>query len=162
MLSHVDQHGNARMVNVSRKRATMRQAIVQGIVTLSREAFVALQRASLEKGDALTVAKLAGIQAAKRTAELIPLAHPLPIEHLEVTFSPEETSCCVRVTATAVTTAKTGIELEAFVAAAIAALALYDMIKAVDPGAKVTDLALIKKTGGRQPFRRDVPCEQPS
>ena len=142
------------MVDVSVKAPTRRQAHVQAIIRLSPEAFQAIEQQSLKKGDPLTVAKIAGIQAAKRTSELIPLCHPLPIEHLEIAFEPDAATHAIRLVAQATTTAKTGIELEAFVAAAVASLALYDMVKAVDPAATITDLQLLRKTGGKQPFSR--------
>lgn len=142
------------MLDVSAKAPTRRQAHVQAVIHLSPEAFEAIQQQSLKKGDPFTVAKIAGIQAAKRTAELIPLCHPLPIEHLEIAFEPDATTHTIRLVAQATTTAKTGIELEAFVAAAIGALALYDMVKAVDPAATITDLQLLRKTGGKQGFQR--------
>ena len=142
------------MVDVSAKAPTRRHAEVQSVIHLSPEAFKAIRQQALVKGDPLTVAKIAGMQAAKRTDELIPLAHPLPIEHLEITFEPDATTHTIRLVAQATTTAKTGIELEAFVAAAIGALALYDMVKAVDPAATITDLQLLRKTGGKQGFQR--------
>ena len=153
-LSHLDRNGRAKMLDVSAKTPTRRQAHVQAVINLSPEAFEAIQQQSLKKGDPFTVAKIAGIQAAKRTAELIPLCHPLPVEHLEITFEPDATTHTIRLVAQATTTAKTGIELEAFVAAAIGALALYDMVKAVDPAATITDLQLLRKTGGKQGFQR--------
>ena len=154
LLSHVDENGRARMVDVGPKVATHRDAQVSCCVRLSAEAMDAVHRHTLAKGDAFTVAQIAGIQAAKRTAELIPLCHPLPIDHLDVSFSSDPHARTIRVTAVASTTAKTGIEMEAFVAASVAALALYDMIKAVDPGATITDVRLIRKTGGKQAFQR--------
>ena len=153
-LSHLDRNGRARMIDVSAKAPTRRQAQVQAVIRLSPEAFEAMQRQSLKKGDPFTVAKIAGIQAAKRTSDLIPLCHPLPLEHLEIIFEPDAATHTVRLIAQTTTTAKTGIELEAFVAAAVASLALYDMVKAVDPAATITDLQLLRKTGGSQPFRR--------
>jgi cyclic pyranopterin phosphate synthase len=143
------------MIDVSAKAPTRRQAHVQAVINLSPEAFEAIQQQSLKKGDPCTVAKIAGIQAAKRTAELIPLCHPLPIEHLEITFEPDATTHTVRLVAQATTTAKTGVEMEAFVAVSVASLALYDMVKAIDPSATITDLYLVRKTGGKQGFQRD-------
>ena len=137
------------MIDVSAKPPTRRQAHVQAVIRLSAEAFEAIQHQRLSKGDPFTVAKIAGIQAAKRTSELIPLCHPLPIEHLEIVFELDAATHTVRLLAQATTTAKTGIELEAFVAAAVASLALYDMVKAVDPAAMITDLRLLRKTGGK-------------
>ena len=142
------------MVDVSAKAPTRRQARVQAVITLSPEAFEAIRQQSLTKGDPFTVAKIAGIQAAKRTAEFIPLCHPLPLDHLEVTYEPDAAAHSIRLVASAATTAKTGVELEAFVAAAIGALTLYDMVKAIDPAATITDLYLLRKTGGKQPFKR--------
>ena len=157
-LSHLDGHGRARMVDVGAKMPTRREARVGCVVRLSAEAMRAIREHGLAKGDAFTVAKIAGIQAAKRTAELIPLCHPLPIEHIEITFEPDVKTNEIAITACTSTTAKTGIELEAFTAASVAALALYDMIKAVDPAATITDLQLLSKTGGKQPFMRSARC----
>jgi cyclic pyranopterin phosphate synthase len=140
------------MVDVSAKAPTPRQAQAQAVIRLSPEAFEAIQQQALKKGDPFTVATIAGIQAAKRTSELIPLCHPLPIEHLDVAYEPDATAHAIRVVARAVTTAKTGIEMEAFVAASVASLALYDMVKAVDPGATISDLRLLRKTGGTRSF----------
>ena len=153
-LTHLDRHGRARMVDVGAKPSTSRQAQVECRLHLTPEAFEAIRAQRLVKGDPFTVAKIAGIQAAKRTAELIPLCHPLPIEHLEIRFEPDASAHAIRLTAQAKTTAKTGIELEAFVAAAIGAIALYDMVKALDPAATITGLQLIRKTGGKSPFHR--------
>ena len=150
------------MVDVGAKAPTPRAAIVQCLVRLSPEAFAALQQAQLKKGDAMTVAQLAGIQAAKRTDELIPLCHSLPLEHVAVSLIPDEAAGAVRVRCRTATTAKTGVEMEAFVGAAAAALALYDMIKAVDPLATITDLQLMEKSGGTHTIRRSRPCVQPS
>ena len=156
------------MVDVSAKAPTRRWARVQAVITLSPEAFEAIQHQSLKKGDPFTVATIAGIQAAKRTAELIPLCHPLPLDHLEVTYASDAATHSIRLVASTATTAKTGVEMEAFVAAAIGALALYDMAKAIDPSATITDLQLLRKTGGKEPFTRvakqphGVPCAQPS
>ena len=133
------------MVDVSAKQPTRRSAIVGAVLRLSAEAFEAIQGQRLVKGDAFTVAKIAGIQAAKRTAELIPLCHPLTIEHLDVRFTLEPATHTIRLEAQATTTAKTGIEMEAFTAAAVAALTLYDMVKAVDPAATISELKLIRK-----------------
>ena len=142
------------MIDVSAKPPTRRQARVHAVIRLSPEAFEAIRQQSLKKGDPFTVAKIAGIHAAKRTSELIPLCHPLPIEHVDIRFDAEATRRAIRVEVRVTTTAKTGIEMEAFVAAAIASLTLYDMVKAVDPAATITDLQLLRKTGGAQGFER--------
>ena len=153
-LSHCDSHGRARMVDVSGKPSTPRQATVRARLEMSAEAFKALQQQSLAKGDPFTVAKIAGIQAAKRTDEIIPLCHSLPLEHLDIRFELDASTHAVSMTVEAITTAKTGIEMEAFVAAAVASLTLYDMIKAVDPSATITDLRLVQKSGGKHAFDR--------
>ena len=142
------------MVDVSAKRPSLRRAVVESSVQLSPAAFRALTDRTLTKGDALTVAKVAALQAAKRTDELIPLCHALPIEHAEVGFDLDPAACRVRIRASMATTAKTGVEMEAFVAATTAALAIYDMVKAIDPAATICDVRLVRKTGGKQPFRR--------
>ena len=153
-LSHLDRNGRARMVDVSGKAPTRRHARVQCVMHVSPDAFEAIRRQTLKKGDPITVATLAGLQAAKRTAELIPLCHPLPIEHVDLRVTLEASTHTIRVEAQVITTAKTGIEMEAFVATAMAALTLYDMVKAVDPAATITDLQLVSKTGGKQGFKR--------
>lgn len=146
------------MVDVSAKRPTVRRALVQGVITVSPDAFQALERHHVAKGDPFTVAKVAGIQAAKRTSELIPLCHPLPMDHVDLSFVPDRSTHAIRVLAEARTTARTGIEMEAFVAAAVAALTVYDMVKAVDPGATVGELQLLEKSGGRHSFQRRARC----
>ena len=160
-LSHVDSNGRARMVDVRAKTPTRRAATVQAEVRLSPAAFAALRGAQAKKGDALTVAQVAGIQAAKRTDELIPLCHSLGLEHVAVSVVPDEAAGAVRIVCETATTAKTGVEMEAFVGAAVAAVAVYDMIKAVDPGATITDLQLLQKTGGTNEFHRSRACERP-
>ena len=134
------------MVDVSEKPVTRRVAAASCRVLLAPETVAALSR--LPKGDALTVARLAGIQAAKRTSEWIPLAHPLPLDRVEVTLEPCDGG--VRIGAEVVATARTGAEMEALTACAAAALALYDMVKAVERGAVITDLRLESKSGGRR------------
>lgn len=161
-LSHFDGNGRARMVDVAAKRPSRRRAVVEATVRLSPEACRALSEQTLAKGDAFTVAKVAALQAAKRTDELIPLCHPLPIEHADVTFEAEPVKGRVRIRASVTTTAKTGIEMEAFVAATVGALAIYDMVKAMDPAAAISRVRLISKTGGRQPYQREPACAQPS
>ena len=150
------------MVDVGAKTPTARAATVQARVHLSPAAFAALHGAQAKKGDAFTVAQLAGIQAAKRTDELIPLCHTLPLEHVAVSVVPDEAAGIVRLVCETATTAKTGVEMEAFVGAAVAALTVYDMIKAVDPFATITDLQLMHKTGGKRDVRRSETCAPPS
>jgi cyclic pyranopterin phosphate synthase len=143
--SHLDAEGRARMVDVSTKPVTRREAGAACRVRLSPETVARLGR--MPKGDAIAVARLAGIQAAKRTDELIPLAHPLPLDQVEIEIEPDDDG--VEIRSRVVVVAKTGAELEAMVACSQAALALYDMVKAVERGAVITDLRLLHKSGGR-------------
>jgi len=152
---HVDARGRARMVDVGEKGATRRVAIARGTVGLGAAAFDALASGRLAKGDALAVARLAGIQAAKRTSEIVPLCHPLALESVEVDVALARGKREAVVTATARTTGKTGVEMEALTAVAAACLALYDMVKALDRGAVIREIVLLEKTGGRSgPYRR--------
>jgi cyclic pyranopterin monophosphate synthase len=145
--SHISSSGSVRMVDVSGKASTVRTARARARVVLGAAARDALRTAVLAKGDALVTAQVAGIMAAKKTAELIPLAHPLPLAHVDVALSPDDRG--VDIEATARTSAQTGVELEALVAATIAALTLYDMLKAVDKGIVIENVHLVEKTGGK-------------
>lgn len=144
-LSHVDETGGVRMVDVGGKELSRRRATARAEVRMAAETASMLRE--LPKGDALTTAQLAGIMAAKRTSELIPLCHPLPLTHVEVTLEVGEKS--VEVVATAETTAQTGVEMEALTAATVAALTVYDMAKAVDKTMRVAEVALLEKTKER-------------
>lgn len=144
-LSHYDRSGRARMVDVSSKTPTKREAEASAFVEMRREVLRALPRNP--KGDPLEVARIAGISAAKRTAELIPMCHPLPISHIDVRM--ELCDNGVSIASKVTTTAATGVEMEALVAAAIAALTVYDMCKALDKGIKIREVVLQKKTGGK-------------
>ena len=137
------------MVDVSRKRPTVRTARARALVSLGRAAFLSLDAAVNRKGDALGVARLAGIQAAKRTAEWIPLCHPLAFDSVAVSLAPRREAAEVAITAEVRGTGKTGYEMEALVAASAAALALYDMCKAADKGIEIREIALLEKTGGK-------------
>ena len=149
--SHLDSSGRAHMVDVSEKAVTRRIAEASCRVVLTPETTAALDR--LPKGDAIAVARLAGVQGAKRTAELVPLAHPLPLDQVEVEVSRDDQG--VEIRSRVVVTARTGAEMEALVACSTAALALYDMVKAVERQAVITDLRLERKSGGRSgDFRR--------
>ena len=141
-LSHVTEAGDVRMVDVGEKPSSRRRAVARATVEMSSA--TARRLRELPKGDALTTAQIAGIMAAKRTAELIPLCHPLPLSHLEVTFDVGEAS--VEITGVAETTAQTGVEMEALTAVSVAALTVYDMAKAIDKNMSVTDVALVEKT----------------
>jgi cyclic pyranopterin phosphate synthase len=141
-LSHVTEAGDVRMVDVGGKPSSRRRAVARATVQMGAE--TARRLRELPKGDALTTAQIAGIMAAKRTAELIPLCHPLPLSHVEVTFELGDAS--VEITGVAETTAQTGVEMEALTAVSVAALTVYDMAKAVDKGMSVTDVRLVEKT----------------
>ena len=146
---HVDARGRARMVDVGEKRSTRRIAVARGALAMGKTAFDALASGRLAKGDALAVARVAGIQAAKRTSEIIPLCHPLALESVDVDVTLEPARREAVVTATARITGKTGVEMEALTAAAAACLALYDMVKALDRGAVIREILLVEKSGGR-------------
>lgn len=148
-LSHLDRTGEARMVDVSAKARTDRKAVATARITMSKAAFSALEKGDAKKGDVLGTARLAGILAAKRTAELIPLCHPLSLTHIGVDFALDEPALSVAITASAKTRGKTGVEMEALTAASVAALTIYDMLKAVDKGMVIGDLHLLAKSGGR-------------
>ena len=141
-LSHVDETGEVRMVDVGGKPLSRRRAVARAVVRVAPETIG--QLASLPKGDALVTAKLAGIQAAKRTSELIPLCHPLPLTHIGVEIELGEAQ--VEIVASAETTAQTGVEMEALVAASVAALTIYDMAKAIDKAMEIGDVRLLEKT----------------
>ncbi len=148
-LSHVGPDGAARMVDVGAKPATERSATAEGAVRMSRAAFELVESNAVSKGDVLGVARVAGIQAAKRTAELIPLCHPLAMTYIEVEPTLDDALPGVRVTATARTEGKTGVEMEALTAVAAACLTVYDMVKSADRGMIIEAVRLIHKSGGR-------------
>ncbi|MEE8112303.1 MAG: cyclic pyranopterin monophosphate synthase MoaC [Acidobacteriota bacterium] len=148
-LTHLDSEGNLRMVDVGDKPLTNRQAVAEGTVRMSDEAFRALRDHRLSKGDALTAARFAGIQAAKRTSEWIPLCHPIPIHKIEVECRFGEAAPEVVITATAAARWSTGVEMEALTAVAAAALTVYDMCKSVDRSIVLTEIRLLEKTGGK-------------
>lgn len=146
-LTHIDEQGAARMVDVAAKADTHREAVAECFVRLAPDTVQALQEANLDKGDALGVARVAGIMAAKRTPELIPLCHPLPITGLGVEFEIQEDG--VRIEAGARVTGKTGVEMEALTAVAIAGLTVIDMVKALEKGPTIERMRLLSKSGGK-------------
>jgi cyclic pyranopterin phosphate synthase len=150
-LSHVDEQGRARMVDVGAKADTERVAVARGRITMQPETLALVQAGAVHKGDVLTVAQVAGIQAAKRTHELIPMCHPLLLTHVAVDLSPGGTAgaAWIDVEATVRTTGKTGVEMEALTAVSVAALTVYDMCKAADRGMVVEDVRLVHKSGGK-------------
>ena len=152
-LSHVDRRGRARMVDVSGKAVTAREAVARGEIRMSAVARRLIRAGAVAKGDPLQAARLAGVMAAKRTADLIPLCHPLPLTHVDVELTP--TRAGYRIEATVRTTAQTGVEMEALTAVSVAALTVYDMVKAVDRGMVIGNVCLVEKSGGRSgPYRR--------
>ena len=148
-LTHLNAQGEVRMVDVSAKPDTVRTATAQGVVVMRPETLALILQGKMEKGDVFTTARLAGIAAAKRTWDLIPLAHQVPLSHVGVEFQSDPSRGLVTITATARTTAKTGVEMEALTAVSIGALTVYDMCKAVDRGMKVQDVRLLEKRGGQ-------------
>jgi len=147
-LSHLDESGRARMVDVGDKPTSRRTAVADGMVRMSHEAFEQVREARIAKGDVLTVAELAGILGAKRTGELIPLCHPLGLDVVRVEAQLDASLPGVRVTATAATEARTGVEMEALTAVAVACLTIYDMAKAADREMTIERIRLLSKTGG--------------
>jgi cyclic pyranopterin phosphate synthase len=148
-LTHLDATGNAHMVDVSEKHVTSRSATAKARVLMLPETLALILSGTAKKGDVLATARIAGIMAAKRTHELIPLCHPLLITKVSVDFVADEKTSSVEVNATVRVEGKTGVEMEALTACSVAALTLYDMCKAVDPGMKITDLRLTEKSGGK-------------
>ena len=148
MLTHFDASGQAHMVDVSGKSPTMRQAVAEAVVVMSPET-LALAQGGAAKGDVLGVARLAGIMGAKRTSDLIPLCHPLPLDKVSVDLVADPALPGIRITATARTTGRTGVEMEALTAASVAALTVYDMLKAAQKDMRIEGIRLLKKTGGK-------------
>jgi cyclic pyranopterin phosphate synthase len=148
-LSHVDKSGSARMVDVAAKPDSSRAALATGSITMARETFEAIRENRIAKGDVLSVARVAGIMAAKRTAELIPLCHPVALTNAAVELELDPSLPGVRVSASATTVGKTGVEMEALTAVATALLTIYDMAKAMDRGMIIGEIALAEKSGGQ-------------
>ncbi len=154
-LSHLDEEGRARMVDVGDKPATDRRAVAEAVVTMAPATAAAVERGDGPKGDVTSTARIAGIQAGKRTAELIPLCHPLSLSFLDVAIAVDAAAGEVRLTAEARTTGPTGVEMEALTACSVAALTVYDMVKGIERGVVVGPIQLVEKTGGRHDWRRD-------
>ncbi|MBO19263.1 MAG: cyclic pyranopterin monophosphate synthase MoaC [Chloroflexi bacterium] len=148
-LTHLDEQGRAKMVDVGDKDVTSREAIARGHVSVQPETARLIKEGLMKKGDVLTIAQLAGIMGAKKTSELIPLCHPLPLDRVDVELELDEAGSQINVTATARTTARTGVEMEALTAVSVAALTLYDMCKSVDRGMRIEGIRLAQKRGGR-------------
>lgn len=147
-LTHVDESGAARMVDVSGKPETHRRARATGAIRMRAETLRAIVNAEVKKGDVLGVARVAGVMAAKRTAELIPLCHPLALDDVQVTLTPDESLPGIRVESSVATTGRTGAEMEALTSVAVALLTVYDMAKGLDHGMELSDISLASKSGG--------------
>ncbi|MCL1939830.1 MAG: cyclic pyranopterin monophosphate synthase MoaC [Desulfovibrionaceae bacterium] len=147
MSTHIDENGNAIMVDVSEKSETVRIAVAEGRISVSPAVMDAVRQGTAGKGDVLGVAQLAGIMAAKKTADLIPLCHPLPLSHCRVLLEPEETT--IRAVCEVKTTYKTGVEMEALTGVSVALLTVYDMCKSMDKGMEISGIRLMQKTGGK-------------
>jgi cyclic pyranopterin phosphate synthase len=154
-LTHLDEQGRARMVDVGAKEPSERRARASARVRMSQATARAIESGDTPKGEALVVARLAGIQAAKRTAELIPLAHPLPLTFIDVTASVSAEQGLVELTSEVHTVSRTGVEMEAMTACAVAALTIYDMIKGLERGVELERIVLLEKSGGRSHWRRE-------
>jgi len=148
-LSHLDERGRAQMVDVGRKPDTLREAVACGRVVMKPETLALIQSGGLPKGDVLATARLAGIMAAKRTPDLIPLCHPLLLTHIAVEFAVQEEESAIEITATVQSIGKTGVEMEALTAVVVAGLTIYDMCKAVDRGMRLENVRLRRKSGGK-------------
>ena len=146
--SHFDELGNIRMVDVSQKSPSVRSAIAKGEVKMLPETLQLIRQGNIKKGDVLNTARIAGIMAAKRTSELIPLCHPLPIEQVELDLELDPSLPGVQITALVITTAKTGVEMEALTAISVAALTIYDMVKAIEKTLRIQNIRLVEKHGG--------------
>jgi cyclic pyranopterin phosphate synthase len=153
-LSHLDETGRARMIDVGGKPVSDRKAVARAIVRMSPETAAAVGRGDAPKGDVVSTARIAGIQAAKRTAELVPLCHPLPLTFVDVETAIDAAEGSVTLTAQARTSAQTGVEMEAMTACAVAALTVYDMVKALERGVEIAEIALLEKSGGKEDWRR--------
>ncbi len=148
-LTHLDEHGDARMVDVGGKAVTERRAVARATVRMSPQTAATVAAGDAPKGDVLGTARIAGVMAAKKTGELIPLCHPIGLDHVDVDAAIDVGAGTVTLTATAGVTARTGVEMEAMTAAAVAALTVYDMVKGVERGVAIEEVVLLEKTGGR-------------
>jgi len=148
-LTHLDKSGRPKMVDISSKPETERRAVAKGVVRMKPETLELIKQGKTKKGEVLVTAQLAGIMAAKRTSELIPLCHPIPIDEVKVEFRLDEKNSAIEITSTAKSMGRTGVEMEALTATAVAALTIYDMGKSVERGMKIENIRLIEKSGGK-------------
>ena len=148
-LSHMDEQGRPKMVDVSGKPESQRLAIAKGLVKMQAATFKRIKEGQVEKGDVLAFAQLAGIMAAKKTPHLIPLCHPIPIDEVKIDFELNEKNSAVEITAAVKNTGRTGVEMEAMTAVSVTALTIYDMVKGIDRGARIENIRLVHKSGGK-------------
>ncbi|MBA7660459.1 Cyclic pyranopterin monophosphate synthase 2 [subsurface metagenome] len=148
-LSHMDEQGRPKMVDVSGKPESQRLAIAKGLVKMQAATFKRIKEGQVEKGDVLAVAQLAGIMAAKKTPHLIPLCHPIFIDEVKIDFELNEKNSAVEITAAVKNTGRTGVEMEAMTAVSVTALTIYDMVKGIDRGARIENIRLVRKSGGK-------------
>ena len=155
--THIDEKGQVRMVDVTGKDTTVRTAVAQGIVSMNPETFEMIQNQKVKKGNVIETARIAGIMAAKRTSDLIPMCHPLTITHVQIDFYPEQTSNAIRIEAAVRIIGQTGVEMEALTAVSVAALTIYDMCKSYDRGMTISNICLMAKSGGKSgTFKRKL------
>ncbi len=147
--THIDKDGHVRMVDVTDKKATLRVAVAQGVVTMKKTTFEKIQNQTIKKGNVLETARISGIMAAKKTSELIPMCHPLNITHVKVDFFPDNATNSIRIEASVRTVDQTGVEMEALTAVSVAALTIYDMCKSYDREMTISDIYLLEKSGGK-------------
>ncbi len=148
-LSHIDEEGKARMVDISKKKETAREAVASAMVQMKPETLELISDKKIPKGDVFSAARIAGIMAAKKVSSIIPLCHPLNVTSVEIDLETDKKKSCVRIMSRAKITGKTGVEMEAMTAVSVAALTIYDMCKAVDKGITITDITLLQKKGGK-------------
>src|SRR3954452_15590232 len=153
-LTHLDEHGDARMVDVAGKPVTERRAVARAVVRMSPQTAAAVAAGDAPKGDVLGTARIAGVMAAKKTGDLIPLCHPIGLDHVDIDAAVDAAAGTVTLTAEARVTARTGVEMEAMTAASVAALTVYDMVKGLERGVEIASVALLEKTGGKEDWRR--------
>ena len=149
MLTHLDKNGNATMVDISDKKTTTRTALASGVIHITQEVLEAIKKDSIKKGNVFTVAKIAGINSAKMTEAIIPLCHQIPLDYIDINFDLQEENLIIEVLASVKTSHKTGVEMEALVAVNASLLTVYDMCKGVSKDMRITDIKLLKKTGGK-------------
>ncbi|MBW1759181.1 MAG: cyclic pyranopterin monophosphate synthase MoaC [Deltaproteobacteria bacterium] len=147
--THIDKQGEVRMVDVTAKALTSRVAVAQGVVAMNPDTFESIMNQTAKKGNVLETARIAGIMAAKKTSELIPMCHPLNITHIKIDFFPEHTTTSIRIEALAGIVGQTGVEMEALTAVSVAALTIYDMCKSTDREMRISDIYLLEKSGGK-------------